>query len=219
MQLNLSPISDIEMLQDWAIAELGNHRFDFYKSIPKTLVAKLTAQDFDEISFDEWQGMINMIAQCRSPLLAGLLQLRTSWYRKSLPYGELANLSIIDWPDFVELAPSKILGDLATAIDHGMRPRGDFNLGDRVQKLSANFKLSKMAGSPIFVTKGPDYPLALVEGFTRCCALVVKHRLQPMPGEFPIIVGINRNLDRWFLDNNRGLPRLYQHPDTETPTP
>ena len=74
---------------------------------------------------------------------------------------------------------------------------GGFNTN--VHSMAEIFDLAKMRGKPILVSRTPNSPLYLVEGYTRLTALLQPNRPCHLTGDtvIPITLGVTEQLASW----------------------
>jgi hypothetical protein len=97
---------------------------------------------------------------------------------------------------FTEIAPTRRLMELATALDNGAVPLNW--QPSNYRHLRSTFDLSMMHGDPIVVAEHPTGPYTLVEGVTRMCALVSRHsRGEFEEARIPMLLGVGPRLGGW----------------------
>ena len=196
---DLKEISEEEMLKNWALAEATSTRRWKYlgKILSPEILGKVKNGPY-EFSEKEWQELLAMIRQFRSPLLDELIPLNLSWYEGKLPMSELGKLEMINHAPFVNLAGSKKLIDLAHAFEKGEMPPNHPEFAENLEQLKVGFSLDKMAGKPILVSLTKQPPYELVEGFTRISAVLINSlNGKSFEGEMPVILGVGKQVSSW----------------------
>jgi hypothetical protein len=146
MLVDAVQISESEMLRAWAIAEASNkQRWGARWTLGTHLARKLAQEETPELTEEEWTELERGITRVRSPLLAGLLPLHCEWLRGTLAIDDVAQLEMMNWPEFVNVARSRKLADLLPAIREARIPgQEEFTAG--VIRLSSEFDLARMRG-------------------------------------------------------------------------
>jgi hypothetical protein len=195
------PISQREMLREWATAEAANEQrwHGLGGRLRPALAGKLTAKRPLSLTDGEWAELEQLIAEFRSPLLRGLLPLQCKWVRGTLALEQVAGLEMMNWPDFVRAAGSRKLIDLLPAIE-GHRIPGQEDFIGRVLGLAPQFDLAKMKGCLIAVSRNGEAPYRLVEGFSRAAAILLGMRNKRLAeSRIPAIVGSSARLAEWHF--------------------
>jgi hypothetical protein len=202
MVQNLTPITQSEMLKDWAIAEASNESrwTDLQKVkpvVPKETLEKVKAGTVNKISEQEWANLVQAIKGFRSPLLAGLLPLVSYWYTGELATNQLKNLRIIKYLPFWEIAPSQEFVEVVKALEQH-RHINDAGFLNNVERLKGKFQPSRMLGRPILVSRDAVGPYTVVEGYTRLSVMLLR-QLEGTRCEssVTIILGVSERIEEW----------------------
>jgi len=139
----------------------------------------------ETLTAQEWRLLENGIRQYRAPILNHLSTLGVEWFDGQIPVTALAVMRFFNLPQWVTKAPSRSFGDLA-----GRR---------QLPGSAPEFRgFSTMIERPIAVGPSLAGPLCLLEGYTRCGALVRDDRAGLSPLEsIPIIVGVCPRITEW----------------------
>lgn len=125
------------------------------------------------------------IAQYRAPLTTGLLTLQLEWYEGAVRVDALRTMRFFNMPEWTAKAPSRLFGDLV-----GVRTLD----GNAPEFRGFTTSIER----PIAVGPSLDGPLCLVEGYTRCGAIVRDHGAGLSTIEqVPMIVGITPRIKEW----------------------
>lgn len=209
--LNLQRALERDLVWQWARAESGSARFGkFYLGLDFELLEHLKGDEPGLLNYHQWRALENVVFGSRSPLLSGLKRLGTDWYLGSLTVRELHDLKIMNWPDFVALAPSRKLTELAKALDAGAVPKNDMTFSQAYHAVRKAFSREKIRGFPVLVSEIQQGPYTIVEGYTR---LAVLASLFPSQGEHQfelnVIVGVCPKLREWYLHDNQSSLCLF----------
>lgn len=208
----LKETSEREMLKNWAIAEATSVRRLPYlqEVIPADILDKLSRRDFPALKESDFDTLIKMILVSREELLKGLLQLDLKWFNASITIKELDEARMMNWPSFVELAGSRKLADLVVAFEQGKFPANHHEFRKNLERIRQGLNFGEMYGVPIFVGKNQQAFFYLVEGFTRCSAILMNLRKGIVQqAEFPIIIGFSENIENWYLNDDKNSTKLY----------
>lgn len=106
-------------------------------------------------------------------------------------------MRLIRYPPFLDLAPSRLLGEFVRALDAGRDvPREDFAANYR--RLRSSFDSIKMRGVPILVAESREGPITEVEGLTRMACLLSKHMAgERVPSRVKAVLGESARLREW----------------------
>lgn len=186
------PVSLDVVLRSWGIAEATSTKESGFsaevaRQAPAIHGKLLRAEPLSEAELD---ALARGIEQYRAPLISGLQAVQPQWFEGVLPVQTLAEMRFFNMNEWSEKAPSRMFGDLAgTRTIAGTQPefRGFATSVER----------------PIAVAPSLDGPFCLVEGYTRCAAIVRDHRAGlSATGEVPMIVGVTLRITAW--SNGRG---------------
>lgn len=186
------------MLQNWALAECSNP--ERWQELGRVVPARIVQRVREHLPLDEQDlaFLENIIRQFRGPLLEGLLPLHPQWHTAVLEVEDLRSVRIIRHQPFLQACPSGTLNDLATAVNRGQGV-GDGSFNVAVSELADAFHPSRARGRPILVTQAHNEPWHLVEGYTRCTAMLCANAAGKLPGsmEVHVILGIVPQLRYW----------------------
>ena len=191
---DLELTTESAMLRSWASAELSHpERWKGLTSLvhPTPLRRFQRGELLHEYDLQALEAAIRMF---RAPLLRSLLPIAREWYTCALPMRELENLKVtVGFPPFAQAAPSGLFGELAS-VPTTERPIP----ADAISRLRSGFDLTAMKGCPIVVAESTQGPYLLVEGYTRCCVALLKHREGEFDeGRMPLFLGIVSGLAEW----------------------
>ena len=197
MLLLREEVPEAKVLRNWAMAEFSNP--DRWTTLAKVVPGEVLQRLRGRLPLEdhEWADLAYLIHQFRSPLLNGLLALHPHWYSATVAVGDLPSVRVIAYEPFVRAAPSRLLNDLATAAEDGDPIDGGFNV--LVRRMAEAFDLATMQGMPILVAQTINDPWYLVEGYTRCAAMLLASRAGRLAADTsaPIIFGIAPQLPPW----------------------
>ncbi len=169
-------------MRAWAIAEATSQKAALGKAVaegwcPPEMREKLLSGRYAALTETEWQALERVILQSRGPLLQG--------FEGHVPVEVLRQMRFFDLPDWTAKAPSRNLGDLC----------GERHLPGREPEFRGFFTGIER---PIAVGPSLQGPFCLVEGYTRCGAILRDHRAGLSQVErVPIIVGITPRIAEW----------------------
>jgi hypothetical protein len=105
----------------------------------------------------------------RASMLDDLLTLGLDWYRGGLPTSEMPQIIFDPYPPFLAAAPSRRLSELARCSEKIANPE----FVSRLQQTRASFDSDRMRGRPVLVARKIEGPYRLIEGTTRCLAIIL----------------------------------------------
>jgi hypothetical protein len=192
-------VQESEVLRSWALAEFSNP--ERWTDLPRLVRAEVIQQLRDGgVPTDEndWSALVAAIQSFRQPLLQGLLPLQIQWHSGELTIKDLSGLRVIAYQPFVQAASAGTVGDLVSVFDRGGEVDGG-KYNANVHRISAAFDEMKIRGRPIIVAPSATDPLYLVEGYTRCSAMVHEYRVDHLSGQMrvPVFVGVTPRLFEW----------------------
>ena len=130
--------------------------------------------------------------------LVRLTGLVSKWYRGTMASGQLSQLRTINFFPFVNAVPSRSFGDLVSVWIQQDREIPNTDLTQNVRRIVGGFALDRMQGRPIVVAETLDGPYFLVEGYTRCSVLLLKHYDGSLRDvDVPVLIGLAPQLRRW----------------------
>ncbi len=200
------------MLRNWAIAEASSIRRwrDIHNNLPQDTAEKINKKNYKQLTPTDHNALEEMIVQIRAPLLKGLLPIKPQWYKGYLSSEDLMELEMMNWPDFVNLANSRRLLDLVKAFEEGKMPNNHHEFAANLDRIRDDLNLSNMVGSPIILSRSKNPPYYLVEGFTRCSAILMNMREGKFTEEqIPIMLGVSDRFDEWYLNDDKKGLKLY----------
>jgi hypothetical protein len=192
------PVTEAALLRSWARAECAHP--ERWSLLGTVVPAQVTEQLCNGSDVDErnWIALEEVMRRFRAPLLDGLRVLGPQWYSATLMVEDLACVQIIASEPFASAIPSGLIGDLAIAIENG-KAIGDGGFNAFVRKISGEFDLARMRGNPILAAQTPSGPWYLIEGYTRCTAMLNAFHAGRLSGgaTVPVIAGLVPQLYRW----------------------
>lgn len=203
---DLIRINEREMLRTWAIAEASSVRRwkDIKNLLPKETLSKIKNKQFTKLSEDDYKALEQMITQFRSPLLGGLFRLKPDWWKGYIEIKDLESSKMMNWPPFVDLAGSNNLSDLIDEFEKGNYPPNHKEFEANLNRVRRSLKIKEMMGAPIFVANNKTTPPHLIEGFTRCSAILMNFRSGKLKNnKIPIILGLSKHLKDWYLRDDK----------------
>lgn len=98
MLIDFKKVTQEQMLVVWAVAEASSiRRWKYLKdALPKETSDKLIKKEYDSLSPEDFNNLINIIKQARAPLLDGLLKINPKWYLGKLSIKDYKNILIIN---------------------------------------------------------------------------------------------------------------------------
>jgi hypothetical protein len=182
-------IDERSVMRAWAIAEATSGKEKFAQFLaheaPSSVRTKLLRREPETLTPDEWQFLEESLRLYRGPLIKHLLELGVEWCAGHMLVAALADMRFLNVPAWVAKAPSRAFGDL---------------IGTRhLEGQAPEFRgFSTTIERPIAV--GPNLlgPLCLLEGYTRCGAILRDRRAGLSDIErVPMIVGICPRVAEW----------------------
>lgn len=126
MPSDIQSSSEEEMLWEWARVEIESPRFkQCYQALADAVKRVVVSNRPDQLSDADRTAVIQSVAVCRSPLLAGLHRLGTTWHRATIDTNDLMSLQIMHYPPFNAICPSHRLADFVRLLDKGIAPAGE----------------------------------------------------------------------------------------------
>lgn len=184
------PVDETTVLRAWAIAEAMSQKTPLGKAVARgrylpEMTEKLLSGRHEALSDSEWRALERDIVETRSALLQGLNALHPQWYEGHASAELLREIRFFNLPDWTAKTPSRRLVDLS----------GDRNLPGREPEFRG---FSTSVERPIAVGPSLDGPLCLVEGYTRCCAILRDCRAGLLQvQQVPMIIGITSRIREW----------------------
>jgi hypothetical protein len=184
-----TPIDYKTVLRAWAIAEATSGKEGFAQAFaqhaPAAIRDKVLTGKGQTLTDEEWRLLEENIRHYRAPMLDHLSTLEVEWFDGQTPVAALASMRFFNLPKWVSQAPSRSFGDLAGSRElPGLAPefRG---FATRIER-------------PIAVGPSLAGPLCLLEGYTRCGAIVRDHGAGLSTLEaVPMIVGVCPRVTEW----------------------
>lgn len=202
----LARCSTAEMLWEWALAEWESARFGYlYPDRPDVVERLRSGAPYDRTNTLD-RRIVSTTARARDPLLKDMLPARIPWRRAVLAPDELAQLRILNTPEFRRLTPdSPLLPDLAAAILAGRRDIRNLPLPRDYRKARESFDPSRTRGAPILLAQNAAGPFHILEGHHRLVTHLIRHSdgLTLAP-EIAVILGLWPGLKSWswFWDSD-----------------
>ncbi len=211
MITKLKKITTEEMIRNWAIAEASNsQRHVALQNMPKRIEKLLATQQFDKLTPKQWELLEKRIKEFRSYFFDGLLKLNVTWYKGHLKSQDISHLEILKWPDFLAIAQSRKFLDLVIALENGQHPPENEAFITNLERISSDFSIARMSGAPILVASSKKPPYYLIEGFTRCSAILMNHRKGIFTEQYiPVIIGVTDELDQWYHNDDPTSIKYY----------
>jgi hypothetical protein len=208
---NIELGTERDLIWHWARAEIESGRFfQFYGSLEPHLREFVVSDDRSRLTPEDWGTLRKIVFGSRSPLLKGLARLGTIWHVGKLPFSELAELEIMDWPYFVPLSPSRRLEAFVRGLDRGQVPPHEERFAINYRNLRRQFSIERTHGYPVLVAERKQGPYIVVEGYSRLSVLTSKYIAgEVRDGEIPVVLGICANLTEWYLNDDPTSVRLY----------
>lgn len=208
---NLRPITQNDMLANWAIGELTHTErwSSFHEGISEPTRQKLNTGVIEFTPDETNELTAALLRSHRTHFLQGLLRLHPAWYEGTIDTASLDQLHIINWPDFTALTPSRQLGDFATDLHEGKIVQ-DQSFMNNLSRLQHQLDLTRMVGKPIMVSRDGALPYVVIEGTTRTTTMLQGHRDGTFTAkEIPIMLGISENIDDWHLSDDPNALKLF----------
>jgi len=206
---NLRIASERELAWNWAKAEIESERHGSYYNFSPQLRQFLQNDQQEKLTSNDWPVLIEEVFRVRDPLLCGLRRLGTIWNLGTLDYHEVPNLRIMGWSGFRSWSQSGGFDEFVRTIDRGDAPVTQEWLS-YYRRLRSSFAKERMKGFPVLVAKTSGGPYTIVEGYGRLSVLA-SYFLDGTfkTGDLEVVIGINPNLENWFLHDNKFSDRLF----------
>jgi hypothetical protein len=165
-------------------------------AISRELKDRILRDERATFTEQDWEALRRAVLSTRSSLVQPLIDLGTEWFLGALPSNAWGEVRVMNLHIFTDIAPTRRLSELATALDSGAVPRvwNPSNYPD----LRSSFDLSMMHGDPIVVAERPTGPYTLVEGTTRMCVLLSRRsRGEVEVTRIPMLLGVCPRLGEW----------------------
>lgn len=187
MKFSRSPetITQRDMLMSWALAEidskLPNSLGSMFAGNPRA-VAKTIA---GALSDEQEAAVLGALLYARSGVLGYIIKRPLTWYRGTVRLADLADLKTMGY--LAEAAPTRKMGEL---VRKPVKPA--------IREL-ANFQMRDMRGSLIAVSDRLDGAFCLVEGKSRCKAMItlVDRGAVHEDTETDLILGVHEDVVKW----------------------
>jgi hypothetical protein len=192
-------VPDRELYWNFICAEANSVRYGGnYADLPPRLLDLVTQGRHDELFAADWPIVKAAVIRLRRPLTEKVVELGTGWYEGTLPSASLESVRLLNYAPFVQLAPSRSLGEFVTALDSGKDPAGDEGFGRNYRRFRAEYSPTKVVGRPVLVGPRLAGPYTEIEGLTRLCSIVSKGRAgDSVPTEVPVLLGVCLQFDQW----------------------
>lgn len=198
-ELTLSdPADSDDVVWNFLAAELDSPRWRarLEAVLPPVVVERLRTSSRDHLPSEELASARRALLAHRGRFVEFLLDASTNWRYGRLPTARLETLRVIAEGDFLERAPTRLLGEFARRTDEGVPPIPDFDPGYRT--LRSGFDRNAMRGIPILLGASERGPFTIAEGLTRLtCLASLRREGRPVPEGLEILVGTNAGLARW----------------------
>ena len=171
-----------QALVEWARGEVisSDSQLRARVHVPGDLLAR--ARD-NRLTLDDERELLAMIVWSRAPQLDPFFTAASEWFHRDVTIDEIASARTM--ASFAERAPGRRVDELA------LRPASPTGL------TIVEFEPLLM-GRPIFVAPAIDGPSCLVDGYRRCCELLLRHyEGAPLPSTFPAIVAVVPTIVGW----------------------
>jgi hypothetical protein len=197
--LELSDPADTDdVVWSFVVAELESPRWQsrLEAVLPPYLVGRFRSSSRRTLSNEDMGRARSALLAHRGRFVGYLLSESLKWYFGRIRATGLDRLRVIAEKDFVERAPTRLLGEFARETDEGTRPIPDFDAG--YASLRSRFDASRSRGFPIIVAESESGPYTIAEGLTRLTCLVLLFREgRPVPSELEILIGTDADLTEW----------------------
>jgi len=183
---------------NFVVAELESARWGprLRPRLEPSLLDRVRSGDFGTLSSEELRSLKTALLGHRGRFAELLLRPRTTWTVGRLRFDCLPKLRVIGEPDFVDRAPSRLLGEFAEATARGEPPIRDFDEG--FARLRSVFRIDRIRGLPIMVAEKEVGPYTIAEGLTRICCLQLAGKSGvSRPESIAVILGVDPGLSRW----------------------
>ena len=165
-------------------------------NLSHALTTKVRSDDYAAVTGYERTELRRAIVAHRGRFVESLLQPATKWTSVILDVTILAELRVVAEKDFVERAPSRLLGEFAAAADAGASTIPDFDIP--YSKIRASFDPGRSRGVPILVATDENGPYTIAEGLTRLTCLVsLKREGQIGVESIDAVLGVNPSFAAW----------------------
>jgi hypothetical protein len=197
--LRASSFDDVEV--ELAAAEmLTTHEISrgYTRLIDDEMLVRLQTLPTSEWSPSERRAAVRVANETRPWHYFGILgSLGLNWYWADLPIAELGGILVIDIREFTDLAPTRRLADLVSALDAGRRTFDD-RFSTKYRLMRPKFEFARMKGRPMLVSEQTSGPYVEFEGLTRMCCLqsrIVER--SEVPTLLPVILGVGGRIRSW----------------------
>ena len=192
-------VPDRELYWNFICAEANSSRYGAaYTDLTPRLLDLVKRGKHAEVADEEWPVLKAAVIRLRRPLTEQVVELGTDWYEGALPSPALESIRLLNYSPFVQLAPSRTLGEFVAALDAGKDPPGDEGFAQNYRRFRAEYDPARVVGRPVLVGPKIVGPYTEIEGLTRMCTLISKRRAgEPISAEVPVLVGVCLQFDQW----------------------
>ncbi len=192
------PATRDEIILDVAYAEVASARWfgayalhlgDRAKTLAHLPLADWNASDRDAAR--------SVAAALREPVLGPILATHSQLFLASVRSGELAQVRLMNLPQFQRFAPTGMLSEFVKNLDAG-KPMPDDGFANSFRAVRPTFDPARMRGRPILVAEKREGPFIEAEGLTRMsCLLSMEAAGAAVPESIQVFLGISPDLGRW----------------------
>ncbi len=185
---------------EFARAETQNdarHSQIYSRGLGPALFARVRHGKKDGVDRSELSLIRSTVLSTRPEYLRPLLRLGLRWSFGDLPSASLIQLRVPDLEIFRPTAPSRLLGDFASALDR--EERGVWRpVARNHRRIRSCFDPDRMVGTPIVVGTSPQGPFTIVEGLTRLSVLASRFGSgETVPPRSRLLIGVGPKASAW----------------------
>ncbi len=191
-------ITEDQVIWTFLQSELESPRWNrrLVPHLSPALATKVQSDDYAAVSGYERTELRHAIVAHRGRFVESLLQPATKWTSVILDIKILPELRVVAEKDFVERAPSRLLGEFAAAADARASTIPDFDLP--YSRIRASFDPRRLRGVPILVATDENGPYTIAEGLTRLTCLESLKREGRIKFEsIDAVLGVNSSFATW----------------------
>lgn len=193
-----SAVAEDQVVWNFLRSEIDSPRWSarLLSRLSPALATKVRSGDHRSVTGPERTELRHALRAHRGRFVEGLLQPTATWKSVILDTAVLPELRVIAEKDFVERAPSRLLGEFVAAADARVRSIPDFDVP--YAQIRASFDPRRSRGVPILVATDAKGPYTIAEGLTRLTCLVsLKQQGRVSLESVDAILGVDPRLATW----------------------
>ena len=195
------PASLFDLFWEFARAEVQNdhrHQRAYSRGLGPELFARVRAGERERLDRSARSRLRSTVLLTRPEYLRPLVRLGLRWSFGELPPSGLSRLRVPNLDIFRPTAPSRMLHDLAEALERGTSSVWP-PLAQNYRRMRPRFDPRRMIGTPVVIGTSPRGPFTIVEGLTRLSVLASRwERRQTVPPRIRLLFGLGPTARRWW---------------------